>query len=163
MKKSAAKKKKRPKKQATCCAPRGQANPAYEAISRREKETVVEIIAGGQTAEKALEVGLSALIWADHAAGRFDSESDLPRPIACSEGCDHCCFNQVEVTPPEALAIGILRTTICPEEREGLLARIRTALEDTAGKSQREIAKIRRELPCPCCTRPSARFTRCAP
>jgi Fe-S-cluster containining protein len=150
MKKSAAKKKKRPKKQATCCAPRGEANPAYEAISRREKETVVEIIAGGQTAEKALEVGLSALIWADHGLARFDSESDLPQPIACSEGCDHCCFNQVELTPPEALSIGhFVERHFCQEEREGLLARIRTALEGKAGKSQREIAKIRRELPCP--------------
>jgi len=150
MKKSAAKKKKRSKKQATGCASRRPADPAYEIISRREQETVVEIIAGGQTADKALEVGLSALVWADHGLARFDLESDLPRPLACSEGCDHCCFNQVELTPPEALGIGhFVERYYCQEERAGLLARIRIALDGKAGKSPREIAKIRRELPCP--------------
>jgi Fe-S-cluster containining protein len=150
MKKSAAKKKKRSKKQATGCAPRRQSDPAYEAISRKEMETVAEIIAGGQTADTALEVGLSAMVWADHGLARFDLESDLPRPLACSEGCDHCCFNQVELTPPEALSIGhFVERHFCQEERAELLRRVRIALAGKAGKSQREIAKIRRELPCP--------------
>ncbi len=150
MKKSVAKKKKRPKKKAAGPGPRKQSNPIYESIARREKETVEELIQGGRTAEKALEVGFSALIWADHTLKRFDMESELPRPIACSAGCDHCCFNQVELTPPEALIIGhFVKQHFGPEERDLLLSRIETSLAAKAGQGKREIARIRRELPCP--------------
>jgi len=150
MKKSAAKKKKRPPKQVAGSPLRRQPDPVYAAISRREQETVVEIITSGQSAAKALEVGVSALIWADHALARFDSESDLPRPLACRTGCDHCCFNQVELTPPEALAIGhFVERHFSREERERLLAHLSRSLAAKAGKGKREIARIRRELPCP--------------
>ena len=54
------------------------------------------------------------------------------------------------MTPPEALGIGhFVERHFGQEERAGLLARIRIALDGKAGKSPREIAKIRRELPCP--------------
>jgi Fe-S-cluster containining protein len=150
MKRSAAKKKKRPKKPGARPSLRRQPDPVYEAISRREQETVVEIITGGQRPERALEVGVSALIWADQALARFDSESDLPRPLACRTGCDHCCFNQVELTPPEALVIGhFVELHFSLEERERLLVSTKEALRVKAGKGKREIAKIRRELPCP--------------
>ena len=149
MKKPAAKKKQRPQKKATGCGPRRQPEP-YQAISQREKETVMELIQGGQTAAKALEVGFSALVWADHTLGRFDLENDLPRPIACTAGCDYCCFNQVEVTPPEALIIGHFVERQFPrEEQDRLLERVENSLHGKAGQSKREIAGIRRELPCP--------------
>ena len=150
MKKSTAKRKKRPKNRVAGPGPRRQPDPVYEPISQREKETVIEIIQGGQTAEKALEVGLSALIWADHTLARFDWENDLPRPLACTAGCDHCCFNQVELTPPEALFIGhFVERHFSPEEKDRLLEKVENSLSRMAGKSKKEIAGIRRELPCP--------------
>ena len=78
----------------------------------------MEIIREGRTGEKAREVGLSAQIWADHALRQFEWTSDLPRPIACTPGCDHCCCNQVEVTPPEALVIGHFLERQFPRRRE---------------------------------------------
>jgi Fe-S-cluster containining protein len=127
-----------------------QSPPPFESVAQREKETVIEIISGGRTAERAVEVGLSALIWADHALARFDGENDLPRPISCIEGCDHCCFSQVELTPPEALVIGqAVERRFSPEEKDLLLERISQALAAKAGKSKQEIAASRRELPCP--------------
>ncbi len=150
MKKSATKRKKHLKKPVSAPTSRRPADPVYEAISRQEKETVVEIISAGRNAARALEVGISALIWADHALARFDSEPALPRPIACQAGCDHCCYNQVEVTPPEALVIGhFIERQFSREERQRLLARLKNSLEVMAGKRKREIARIREELPCP--------------
>ncbi|MCX5891846.1 MAG: YkgJ family cysteine cluster protein [Deltaproteobacteria bacterium] len=148
MKKSGTKKKKRPKHRASP-GPR-QPNPRYAAISQKEKETVMEIIQAGRTGEKAREVGLSAQIWTDHALRQFEWTNALPRPIACTPGCDHCCHNQVEVAPPEALVIGhFLERLLPPEERDRFLAKLGTWLEATAGKSKEEIARLRRELPCP--------------
>ncbi len=127
-----------------------QPEPIYEGLAQRQQETVIEIIQGGQTEGKVVEVGLSALISADHLLRRFDWESDLPQPLACTEGCDYCCFNQVEVTPPEALVIGhFVERHFSPEDQERLLAKVAEALAIKAGKSKREIAGIRRELPCP--------------
>ncbi len=151
MKKSAAKKKRRPKNRAVDSGPRrATASPLYDPIAQREKETVMEIIRSGATADKALEVGLSALVWADHTLARFDAEGDLSRPLACIVGCDHCCYNQVEVTLPEALVIGdFLAQRFSGEAQEWLLARVEQALAAKAGQDRRQIAGRRRELPCP--------------
>ncbi len=139
-------KKKRTRKQSAAPSP----DPAFAAISSRQKETVVELILSGRTVEKALEVGMSALIWAEHALARFDAESDLPRPLACHTGCDYCCFNQVELTPPEVLVIGhFIDRHFLPEEKAGLRERLSFALEAKSGKDKRQIARIRRTLPCP--------------
>ena len=148
MKTSATKKKKRPKHRVSP-GPK-QPNPLYASISQKEKETVREIIQAGRTDEKAREVGLSAQIWTDHALRQFEWTNALLRPIACTPGCDHCCYNQVEVTPPEALVIGhFLERQLSPEERDRLLAKISKWLEVAAGRGKEEIARRRQELPCP--------------
>lgn len=148
MKKPAAKKKKRSKRRVNP-GPK-QPNPLYASISQKEKETVMEIIQAGQTAAKAREVGLSAQIWTEHALRQFEWINVLPRPIACTPGCDHCCYNQVEVTPPEALVIGhFLEHQLSPRGRGQLLLNLNNWLELAAGKSKAEIARCRRELPCP--------------
>ena len=150
MKKAINPPKKRPGKKVTGRGSRRHSAPVYEPISQREKETVIELITAGQTSEKALEVGLSALIWADHTLAQFDWGHELPRPIVCTAGCDHCCFNQVELTPPEALVMGhFVQRHFPPEELERLLARVKESLQGKVGKSRQEIAGIRQELPCP--------------
>jgi Fe-S-cluster containining protein len=121
-----------------------------EVIVRRGKETVIEIISGGKTAAQALELAVSAIIWAEHLVGAFESENCLPTPIACHPGCNFCCFNQVELTPPEALLLGHhVERHFSEEERLALAARLARAVEIKAGKSKQEIAQIRQELPCP--------------
>jgi Fe-S-cluster containining protein len=150
MKKSTSKKKGRSRKKPPRPGSSKQSPPPFESVAQREMETVIEVISGGRTAERAVEVGLSALIWADHALARFDGENDLPRPISCIEGCDHCCFSQVELTPPEALVIGqAVERRFPPEEKDRLLERVGRALAAKAGKSKKDIAASRREFPCP--------------
>lgn len=124
--------------------------PMEAQIAAGEKETVMEIIRGGRTAAKALEVAWSAVVWADHLVARFESEHLLPQPIACQAGCSFCCYHQLELTPPEALLIGQhVEQHFSPEEQTGLRARLDRSIRLKAGKSKREIAGIRRELPCP--------------
>ncbi len=148
MKKSRTRQKKRPKHRGSPAFE--PPNPLYASIAQREKETVIEIIRAGRTGEKAREVGLSAQVWGDHALRQFEWTHDLPHPITCTPGCDHCCYNQVEVTPPEALVIGhFLEGRLAPAQRDPILAKVEKWLEKAAGKGKAEIARRRLELPCP--------------
>lgn len=125
-------------------------DPIDEVIAQREKETVIEIISGGKTTAQALELAFSAIIWAEHLVGRFESENRLPHPIACQPGCNFCCFHQVEVTPPEALLLGHhVERNFSEDEKLALAARLARSVNIKAGKSKQEIAQIRQELPCP--------------
>jgi Fe-S-cluster containining protein len=150
MKKKASKKKGRTGNKSPLPGSSRSLPPPFEAVAQRQKETVIEVINGGRTAARAVEVGFSALVWADHALAHFEKENDLPRPLSCTAECDYCCYSQVEVTPPEALVIGqAVARHFPPEEQDRLLARVGRALAAKAGKSKREIAANRRELPCP--------------
>jgi len=149
MKKTKAREKKRPQSRLSF-ASQIQPHRLFTAISQREKETVMEIIQGGRTGDKALEVGLSAQIFTDHTLRQFEWSNELPKPIACAPGCDHCCYNQVEVTPPEALVLGhFLKRQLVPEGIERLLVRAQDWLAATSGKNKQEIARLRLDLPCP--------------
>lgn len=119
-------------------------------IASRQKETVVELLSAGRSAARVLEVARGAIFLLEHLISRFEAAHELPRPIACGPGCSFCCMNQVQVTPPEALLIGHhLAATRPPTEIEALLARVAAILALTAGKTRREVAVMRRELPCP--------------
>ena len=125
-------------------------SPIDEGLVARQKETVLEIARGGQTREAALEVGLSAVVLAEHLIARVEGESALPRPIVCGPGCAHCCLNQVELTPPEALLLGhYVAEHFSATEQEELRARATGNLARKAGKDKRQIGALRRELPCP--------------
>jgi Fe-S-cluster containining protein len=87
---------------------------------------------------------------ADELINYFEAENHLPHPIACRIGCTFCCFNQVEVTPPEALLIGnYVAQNFSSEAKDGLMARVNRALNFKAGKSKKKIARLRHKLPCP--------------
>jgi Fe-S-cluster containining protein len=99
---------------------------------------------------KALDMALSAFFFADHVVDLVEGASPLPTPIACKEGCDFCCFSQVELSPPEALFLGrFVEQHFSEAEKNELLDRIRRSLDLQAGKNKVEIAKIRENLPCP--------------
>jgi Fe-S-cluster containining protein len=67
--------------------------------------------------------------------------------VACKSGCDHCCYQSVGVTPPEALAIF---AHLMATRSEGELARFREHLADryrkTRGLSSAE--RFSPEQPC---------------
>jgi Fe-S-cluster containining protein len=68
--------------------------------------------------------------------------------VACTAGCDHCCYQPVGLTPPEALAIvDHLQRTLSTAELERLAAAIAERHEKTAGLSSAE--RFSTEYPCP--------------
>jgi Fe-S-cluster containining protein len=127
--------------------PRAQINQAIAAAAR---DNVVEIVGQGRVPERAREIPISAFFLADHLVRRCEAENPLPHPISCQAGCDFCCFNQVQMTPPEALLIGhFVEQNFSQAEKDLLLAKVARTLALTAGKSQTAIAQMRPELPCP--------------
>ena len=132
---------------------RGQNRPPArinQGIVGAVRDNVVEIIGQGRVPERAREIPVSAFFLADHLIQRLEAENPLPHPIACQAGCDFCCFNQVQLTPPEALLIGhYIEQNFTPDEKDLLLAKVARTLALTAGKSKTAIAKMRAELPCP--------------
>jgi Fe-S-cluster containining protein len=127
-----------------------QATPIDERLAALARETVLEIGQRGRTGETALELAFSAMVLADHVLDRFESETPLPQPIVCRPGCDFCCYLQVELTPPEALLLGRrIEENFSRDAKVRLLASLERSWNLKAGKSKQEIARIRRELPCP--------------
>src|SRR4030042_35120 len=127
-----------------------QNTPLDERLAALQQERVVELVQGGRTGGKALELALSAIHFAEHVVGLIESANPLPQPIACQAGCHFCCFNQVELTPPEALFLGqYVEQHFSDGEKQELLAQISRSLDLKAGKNKIEMAKIRQELPCP--------------
>jgi len=124
--------------------------PINEDLAARQKEAVVESARAGRTGKSALEMAYSALVLADHLISAFEWANPLPQPIVCQAGCHVCCFNQVELTPAEALVLGdYVDRYFPPGEKTRLLARITRNLKLKAGKDKKEIAAIRHKLPCP--------------
>lgn len=68
--------------------------------------------------------------------------------VACSAGCDHCCYQAVSVTLPEALVIAKrLRTTLTADALVAVTARIAAALEAARGLSPAQ--RFSPDHPCP--------------
>lgn len=68
--------------------------------------------------------------------------------VACRTGCDHCCYQAVGVTPPEALAIADhLRRTRSPDELARITAHLADCREKTRGLTLAE--RFSPEHPCP--------------
>lgn len=76
-------------------------------------------------------------------------EIDFTPRIACKRGCSYCCFNQVSLSQPEALFLGIHLLENFTEERLCLLEEELTALVlRVKGMTRAEIGMIRHEVPC---------------
>jgi hypothetical protein len=121
-----------------------------QGIAAAARDNVVEIVGQGRVPARAREIPVSAFLLADHLIRRCEAENPLPHPISCQAGCDFCCFNQVQLTPPEALLIGhYVAENFSPADKDLLLAKVARTLTLTAGKSKTAVAKMRSQLPCP--------------
>jgi len=121
-----------------------------EELSDRVKALVAGTLSCGRNEAAALSLASQVLSLADQLISFFESENHLPHPIACREGCGFCCFNQVEVTPLEALIIGRhVAQNFSREEQDRLMKQVKRSLTLKAGKSKKEIARLRHKLPCP--------------
>jgi Fe-S-cluster containining protein len=85
--------------------------------------------------------------------------------VACKAGCDHCCYQSVGVTPPEALAIREhLRRTLPATDLAAVAAHVADRHERTRALSSDE--RFSPEHPCPflsegCCSIYEARPLAC--
>jgi Fe-S-cluster containining protein len=128
----------------------GRLAPIDEALAGMAQGNVAAVLKEGRIRQAALELARSAFYLASFSIRKAEAEGQLPREIACREGCDPCCYNLVEVTAPEAVLLGdFVARNFSPAEQEALLARVAGALALMAGQSKTEIIKRRRELPCP--------------
>jgi hypothetical protein len=95
-------------------------------------ERVVELARNAMAATSRLAEGLLA-----RGAG-----------VACHAGCDHCCYQSVGVTPPEALAIvAHLRSTLTDAELAVMAAHI--ALRHGKTRSLSAAERFSPDHPCP--------------
>ncbi|MFZ5447944.1 MAG: YkgJ family cysteine cluster protein [Thermodesulfobacteriota bacterium] len=121
-----------------------------QAISRMARENVVAIIHQGRVPDRALEIATSAFFLAEHLIRSVEAENPLPQKLACQEGCDACCHNLVELTPPEALLIGHhLSRHFSQADKDLVLSQVARNLALAAGKTKAALAAARQDLPCP--------------
>ncbi|RJR43817.1 MAG: hypothetical protein C4567_05110 [Deltaproteobacteria bacterium] len=126
-----------------------QQTPIDERLAELQQAKVIEIVyyAAG-AGEKAFDLARSAVLFAEQVISMIESASPLPTPIACQEGCYFCCCNQVELTAPEVLLLGHYVDGHFEEaKKEALLTALRRSLDLQAGKSKKEIARIRPSCP----------------
>lgn len=105
------------------------------------------VLGGNRTLERTVELARSAMASTSRLAEAAVALSPS-RGLACGEGCSHCCFQAVGVSPPEVFAIHEhLHATRTPEELDGVARRIREADGRTRGLSGAE--RFSPDLPCP--------------
>lgn len=81
---------------------------------------------------------------------RILTKEPFDPPLACARGCSYCCYNQISLTPPEALHLGLyVLERYRGEEAEALARRVDDVLRRIRGKSRAELGTMRHELPCP--------------
>jgi Fe-S-cluster containining protein len=105
------------------------------------------VLRGAPTRERTVELARSAMAATSRLADGLLARAP-EGAVACKAGCDHCCYQGVGVTPPEALAIAEhLRRTRSPEELERLTTHLADRRDKTRGLTSAE--RFSPEHPCP--------------
>jgi len=121
--------------------------PWQDELSVGTANTARALLGETPNVERAVELARTAM-----AATSRLGEALLSRApagaVACQAGCDHCCYQPVGLTPPEALAIAAhLRQTLTPEALLVLAARLAERVRETRGLSSAE--RFSPDHPCP--------------
>jgi Fe-S-cluster containining protein len=91
--------------------------------------------AGRPSVARAVELAKSVMATTSRLADGLLAQAPAGS-VACKVGCDHCCYQAVGVTPPEALAIfDYLKRSLSSADRERVAARVARAREETRGLS----------------------------
>jgi Fe-S-cluster containining protein len=105
------------------------------------------VLQSAPTVARAIELGQSVMAATSAITERLLGQAPAGS-VACKSGCDHCCYQAVGVTPPEALAIADhLKRTRRPDELAGLKAKLADRFEATRGLTPDE--RFSPEHPCP--------------
>jgi Fe-S-cluster containining protein len=109
--------------------------------------TAHALLGGAPTRARTVELARSAMGATSRLADGLLARAP-EGAVACKAGCDHCCYQGVGVTPPEAIAIAEhLRSTRSSEELERLTAHLGQEREKTRELSSTE--RFSPEHPCP--------------
>lgn len=109
--------------------------------------TAYAIMGPGPSVAGAVELGRNAMAATSRVVEGLLARAPEPG-VACRPGCDHCCYQAVGVTPPEALVIHQhLRSTRSATALAALAAHVAAARERTRGLSAAE--RFSPEHPCP--------------
>jgi Fe-S-cluster containining protein len=113
---------------------------------RTARLQTVEILKSGRTPLTVLEVADKATELAEHAVQDARKRYTPPR-LACTEGCDWCCYLNVGTSVPEVIRlVEYLRQTLSPEELQATQERIVRLAEQRRAMKSSERAGAR--LPC---------------
>jgi Fe-S-cluster containining protein len=109
--------------------------------------TAHALLRGAPTLERTVELARNAMTATSRLADGLLARAPAGT-VACRAGCDHCCYQGVGVTPPEALAIAEhVRQTRSPEELERITMHLGDQREKTRGLSSTE--RFSPDHPCP--------------
>jgi Fe-S-cluster containining protein len=128
------------------------AKPVFREAWQNEIATAAANTAHGVFQGKATLAGTVKLARSAMAATSRLADGLLARApagaVACKDGCDHCCYQSVGVTPPEAFAIADhLRHSLSEAEFARVAAHISSCHERTHGLTAEE--RFAPEYPCP--------------
>jgi len=127
-------------------------HPIFEATWQNEITTAAAntahaMLRGEATLERTVKLAESAMAAMSRLADGLLARA-AAGSVACKDGCDHCCYQSVGVTPPEALAIANhLRQNLAASEFTRIVAHISASHERTRGLSAEE--RFSPDYPCP--------------
>ena len=133
------------------CMVKSSASPLVDnELAARFSLSIIELWQNPATAAPFQAAAQSAFLWADYCLELLQKANPEPQPPACRPGCNFCCYNQVELTAPEALLMGhFLAERLDSAGLQLLLARVEKSCRQRAGKTKRQLADRRVEFPCP--------------
>lgn len=129
--------------------PAGGLTPTQEALSRRLREgcagALARALESGPGVRGVCEVVQQAYATLDDVL----HDLDFDPPVACARGCLHCCYNQVSLTPPEAVYLGLhVLERFGPAERDEAAGRVQQLLGVIRGLTRRQLGDVRHLTPC---------------
>lgn len=128
----------------------GHEEAVREAAADRVRLAVAEAMVRTMAQEPTVR-GLSAAVQDAYAI--FDDHmatAVFAPPLACRRGCTHCCYNQISLSEPEALFLGLyVFERFGPERLAQVEADTRAVLDRIRGLTRRQVGDIRHLVPCP--------------
>jgi len=116
-------------------------------IATAAANTAHAMLQGTATLERTVKLAESAMAATSRLADGLLARAPAGA-VACKDGCDHCCYQSVGVTPPEALAIAnYLRQNLSASEFASVAAHVADCHERTRSLSAEE--RFSPDYPCP--------------
>lgn len=119
-------------------------------IIKQAEEMASDIFkAAGKNNETLLLLVENLYRYGEKRVDAIEREKGIQGKIACKKGCDHCCYAQVSLTPPEAfLIVQCIKNTYSLKKRDALMKRVTGNLRLTQDKSIDERIDVWQQTPC---------------